>query len=211
MQSSENATSLPLRARRVIQVDGSEVVEVSVFCTHQRRSVPVEGCGTCAHWAGISLTQRAASSLVLCADVPEPPSCDGPDPPVGSLMTRDVVCAAPEVPVRILIATLVELGISGLPIVDAAGRPVGILTQTDILAKCTPWTAEDERKTAASVLTPLAFTLREDAPISRAAALMAFEHVHRIPVVDEQGAVVGVVSALDIARWLGREAGWLAR
>ena len=43
-----------------------------------------------------------------------------------------------------------------------------------------------------------------------AAALMAFEGVHRIPVVDDAGRVSGVITTLDVLRWLAQEEGYLA-
>ena len=45
------------------------------------------------------------------------------------------------------------------------------------------------------------------AAVALAAALMAYEGVHRIVVVDRGGYVVGLVSSLDVARWLGTRAG----
>ena len=69
-------------------------------------------------------------------------------------------------------------------------------------------TAERGRKTVSDIMMPMVFTLPDDAPIAKAAALMAYEGVHRIVVVDEKGCVVGVVSTLDISRWLGWCAGY---
>jgi CBS domain-containing protein len=63
--------------------------------------------------------------------------------------------------------------------------------------------------TVGDIMTPVTFTLTEDASVSRAAALMAFERVHRVPVVDAGGKVVGIVSALDVLGWLGREDGYV--
>jgi CBS domain-containing protein len=64
-------------------------------------------------------------------------------------------------------------------------------------------------KTASDVMTPLALALTERASIARAAALMAFEGVHHVVLVGATGAVVGVLSSLDIARWLGAQSGYV--
>jgi CBS-domain-containing membrane protein len=56
---------------------------------------------------------------------------------------------------------------------------------------------------------PIVFCLSEAASISQAAALMAFESVHRIPIVDKRGRIMGVVSTLDILRWMARREGYL--
>lgn len=210
MHSSGNASSLPLRARRTVQVDGTETIEASVFCARRGRSLPADECASCEHWAGLSVTSDVAASRMLCADATERPLGDPRDPILATLMTRDVLCVRPEVPLGRLVQLMVTEGISGLPVVDAAGRPVGVVSQTDVLRNLGE-RAEVEVVTAETLLTPVAFTLPEDAPVSRAAALMAYEGIHRIPVVDADGAVVGILSALDIARWVAEEAGWLRR
>ncbi len=65
------------------------------------------------------------------------------------------------------------------------------------------------RTTAGEIMTPLTFTLPVGTPLARAAALMAFEGVHRLVVVDAAGKVVGVLSAIDILRWTARRAGYV--
>ena len=64
-------------------------------------------------------------------------------------------------------------------------------------------------RTAKDAMSPLVYWLPEDASISQAAALMAYERVHRIPIVNKTGKVVGVVSTLDILGWLASRKGYL--
>jgi CBS domain-containing protein len=49
---------------------------------------------------------------------------------------------------------------------------------------------------------PMAFTLDERATVAQAAALMAIEDLHHVPIISARGRLVGVVSSLDIVRWL---------
>jgi CBS domain-containing protein len=56
-------------------------------------------------------------------------------------------------------------------------------------------------------MTPMSFTLNEDQSISKASALMAYEGIHRLPVVDAAGKVVGLLSSLDILHWLACKTG----
>lgn len=128
-----------------------------------------------------------------------------PDDPISRIMTRRVVCARPEMDASFLRTRLLERGISGAPVVDDWGRVVGVVSKSDLVEH--EVTSERGAKTVADIMMPLAFSLRPNAPIGQAAALMAYECVHRIVVVDDRGCVVGLVSALDIARWLG----WCAR
>lgn len=57
---------------------------------------------------------------------------------------------------------------------------------------------------------PIASELSEDAPIAHAIALMAFENVHAVAVVAEDGEVVGTVTATDALRWTAHELGYIA-
>jgi CBS-domain-containing membrane protein len=64
-------------------------------------------------------------------------------------------------------------------------------------------------RTVRDIMMPLSFTLPESAPIARAAALMAYEGVHRVVVISPAGNVVGILSSLDVLGWLARESGYL--
>jgi CBS-domain-containing membrane protein len=128
-----------------------------------------------------------------------------PDDPISRIMTTKVVCARPEMDASLLRARLLERGVSGAPVVDDWGRVVGVVSKTDLLEH--EVTSQRGGKTVADIMMSVAFTLPPEAPIGQAAALMAYEGVHRVVVVDHRGCVIGLVSTLDIARWLG----WCAR
>jgi CBS-domain-containing membrane protein len=126
------------------------------------------------------------------------------DAAVEEVMTRKVTCAREDATLAQLRATMLERSVSGVPIIDTAGRPVGIVTKTDLLEHADT----DGATPAADIMQPFVFALRPSASIARAAALMAYEGVHRVVVVDERGRVAGIVSSLDVARWVGRAAGY---
>jgi CBS domain-containing protein len=58
------------------------------------------------------------------------------------------------------------------------------------------------------IMMPLVFTLREDEPLARAAAVMSIERVHHLPVVAADGRVVGMLSSLDFVCWIAAAAGF---
>lgn len=147
-------------------------------------------------------------------------------------MTADVVCVSPDLAVEALTAMILERNISGAPVVDAAGRPVGVVSKTDLIREQQAAGDDQEterlvtrrqgfesgpgfhaeritRATVGEIMMPIAFTLPETASVSRAAALMALEGVHRVPVISEEGKVVGILSAMDILRWLAETEGYL--
>ncbi len=134
-------------------------------------------------------------------------------PTVGDVMTPSVICVAPDVEVESLLALLVERGISGVPVVNERGLPVGMVSKTDIVRHLYEEgkTESSDGTTVGDLMLPLAFTLLESAPLTHAAALMAWEGVHRIPICSDAGDVVGILSALDVVRWFSREQGYPVR
>jgi CBS-domain-containing membrane protein len=128
-----------------------------------------------------------------------------PDDPLSRIMTRKVVCARPEMDASLLRARLLERGVSGAPVVDDWGRVLGVVSKTDLIEH--EVTSQRGCKTVGDIMMQMVFTLPPDASIGQAAALMAYEGVHRVVVVDAKCCVVGLVSSLDIARWIG----WCAR
>ena len=124
---------------------------------------------------------------------------------IGDLMHHDVVCVTPELDIEALMAVLLEHQIGGVPVVDHSGAPLGVVSKTDVVRAC-----HDGQRgiTVGEIMMPLAFALPADSSVARAAALMAIEGVHRVLVVDD-GAVVGILSSLDVLGWLGETAGYL--
>lgn len=97
---------------------------------------------------------------------------------------------------------LAELRIPAIAIVEDETL-CGVVTRTDVLR------AAANIQTVSSIMSPVVFVLPAESPIERAAALMAFEGVACLVVTGEGGSVVGVVSALDIARYLAVREGYL--
>ena len=123
---------------------------------------------------------------------------------VTDIMTRDVVCARPDLSIPALTRLLVQNHIGCIPIVDEGGRPKGIVTKLDLIER--PFAG----LTAADVMMPLAIVLNEQATIAHAAAVMSIEDFHHVMVVDRGGVLIGIVSTMDIARWLARNDGFLS-
>jgi CBS domain-containing protein len=150
---------------------------------------------------------------------------------VADAMASDVVCVEPELTLGEFLRVLLEHGISGAPVVDA-GIPVGVVSKTDVVRALTVALEPQGRKLRVTgsggesielepqlpaelaslrvreVMSPVVFTLPPDAPLERAAAMMAFEGIHRVPVVAE-GRVVGLLTSLDVLRWFARRGGFV--
>lgn len=119
--------------------------------------------------------------------------------PVTEIMTRHVVCAFPDLPLETLIAVMVSERLGCVPVVDERGHPLGMVTKFDIVEQLV-----QPSRTAplvADIMMPLAITLTENATVAHAAALMASEDMHHVMIVSDR-RLVGVVSTLDVTRWL---------
>jgi CBS domain-containing protein len=123
---------------------------------------------------------------------------------VAELMRTPVLTVSPDDTVADAIATLADGHVSAVPVVDARGRLLGVLSTTDILAA----TAESDPARRAEVLdeTPVrmlmtrrTLTIAPDAEVREAAQQLLYADVHRLFVVD-QGRLTGVVSSTDVVR-----------
>jgi len=135
---------------------------------------------------------------------------------VAQLMTTDVLTVHPETPLKEVAQLLAARGISGAPVVDDAGHLLGVVSEADILAKerrpqrqtrfgrllghPEPHDAKESARTAGEAMTAPAVTIAADRRIDAAAAMMLDRSVNRLPVVDADGALVGIVTRADLVR-----------
>lgn len=130
---------------------------------------------------------------------------------VGDIMTADPACADAEAPLYDAIGRMLELGIRHLPVVDSAGSVVGMLSDRDVRgyvgdprAALTGRRAEEmETLTVRDAMTPNPATITADTPLNDAVAWFAGDGLGALPVVDEDGHLVGILSYLDVL-WSSR-------
>ena len=130
--------------------------------------------------------------------------------PACQLMSREVICAREDLDLGALTDLIVGRHIGCIPIVDERGHPVGMVTKLDLVEQLLAWRDPDPpplSTVASQVMMPLALTLDEHATVAHAAAMMAIEGVHHVPIVADSGCLIGVVSSMDIVRWLAENDG----
>ncbi len=118
------------------------------------------------------------------------------------LMTPNPVSISRTSSVREAATFLAARGISAAPVIDDAGRPIGVVSRSDILIH--HQTPVVERTPVHSVMTPAVFCVRADAPAAEVIEAMVGLGVRRVFVVDNGGVLIGVVSAFDVLRKLCR-------
>jgi CBS domain-containing protein len=123
---------------------------------------------------------------------------------VADLMSIEPISIEASAPVRLAQQLINRHSVSGLPVVDAGGRLVGVISQTDLVrvhadeALRIQWTA----LRVSAVMSSPALTIDSTATVSEAAGAMERHHVHRLVVVDAQRRPTGVLSTLDLVRGL---------
>lgn len=146
---------------------------------------------------------------------------------VKELMNEDVVAVKPETTVKGVASLLVEHGISGVPVVDETRTVLGVVSEADILAKEQGAEPEPsilrsllhgfrdldklEARTASEAMTSPAITIGSEKDLYQAARLMTEHGVKRLPVVDDRGVLVGIVTRSDLVRAFARPDDVIAR
>ena len=143
---------------------------------------------------------------------------------VADIMERDPIAVGRDDDVESVIRVLREHELPGVPVVDGSGKLVGIITENDLILRdeqadlhlphhldimggviyleSMKHFEERIKKACASkgedMMTPDPITVTPDAPVEEAAKLIAKHKHNRLPVVDDGGRLVGVVTRLDV-------------
>jgi CBS domain-containing protein len=149
------------------------------------------------------------------------------------LMWPDPVSISESATIREGVAFLVDKGFSAAPVIDKAGRPVGVLSRADVLVHDREQVhhaaqpeyyggadlatekeladgfqiEEVDRTPIKEIMTPVVYSVLPEAPVTEVINQMVGLKVHRLFVVDPDGVLVGVISTMDVLRHLRMEDG----
>jgi CBS domain-containing membrane protein len=139
-------------------------------------------------------------------------------------MTMEVVSVKPGTDIHVAADLLTRHRISGMPVVDDEDRVIGVIGEADILALAglkrehgfkdilrhmlgEPVPARKKTgDTVGEVMSSPPITARPDDDIKDVATILDERRIKRLPVVDEEGKLIGVISRADIIRIMGRDA-----
>ncbi|AFL95008.1 inosine 5'-monophosphate dehydrogenase [Thermococcus cleftensis] len=105
-------------------------------------------------------------------------------------IVEDVISISPDETIDYALFLMEKNGIDGLPVVDGDGRVVGIVTKKDIAAK--------EGRLVREVMTGEVITVGEDVSVEEALDVMVARGIARLPVLDENGRLVGIITMSDL-------------
>jgi CBS domain-containing protein len=140
---------------------------------------------------------------------------------VGEVMTREVVEARPDTPFKDVAQLLARHRISGLPVVDADDKVLGVISETDLVHRQAAKADRDRgglfrlpvlrrrarvdavkarAMTAGQLMSTPAITVHPEQRVADAARVMERHHVERLPVVDEEDRLIGIATRRDLLR-----------
>ncbi|MDI9885124.1 CBS domain-containing protein [Streptomyces sp. HNM0645] len=114
---------------------------------------------------------------------------------VADLMTPDAVAVVPGTTFKEIARLLDEFGISAVPVVDADGRPLGVVSEADLVRR---QASGGGAPTAEGLMTSPAVVARPEWSVVKAARVMEKNRIKRLPVTDDTGRVIGVLSRSDL-------------
>jgi CBS domain-containing protein len=165
----------------------------------------------------VTLSREVRTPLILHANT------------AADLMVPNPISLRAEAAVAEAIALFTEKGITAAPVIDEAGRPIGVVSRSDLLIHQreherlragkpdyffapTFGTFEEPGESKTSIestvvdlMTPAVFAVAPDTPVLRVVSDMVGLHVHRLFVVGDDGILVGVISTMDVLKHLKEE------
>ncbi len=140
--------------------------------------------------------------------------------PVSAVMTRDPISVGPDADLHTAARLLGENRVSGLPVVDDEHRVVGLISEADVLSMTgiqrthtfkdvirhvlgEPVPRRRQGATVGDFMTSPAITVTPDVDIRDAARILDEKRIKRLPVVDDDRRLVGIVSRGDIVKAMG--------
>jgi|ERR1022692_710816 CBS domain-containing protein len=161
----------------------------------------------------LSTVLRTECRLTLCADT------------ASDLMVPNPISLRADASVAEAMRLFTDKGITAAPVIDDSGRPVGVISRSDLLIhQC-----EDQKErggayfhapsfenvdatpkpsstmNVADLMTPAVFAVSEDTPVHRVVSDMVGLHVHRLFVVDDDGTLLGIITTMDVLKHLKME------
>jgi CBS-domain-containing membrane protein len=131
---------------------------------------------------------------------------------VKDVMSTHVIAVRPDAPYKHMAAMLRDQRVSAFPVLDDDNKVIGLVSESDLLTKealegTVPRTllSRQERvrkqvnaRTAADLMTKPPVTVGPDEPVTRAARLMFDQRIKRLPVISDDGTLIGIVSRADV-------------
>jgi CBS domain-containing protein len=115
------------------------------------------------------------------------------------IMTADPACCTRNTTLDQVAKMMVQNNCGGIPVIDVNDRPVGVVTDRDIVCRVVADGKNPIAYTAETCMSQPVVTVQADAPIEQVVSTMEKHQIRRVPVVDERGCCAGIISQADVA------------
>jgi len=114
------------------------------------------------------------------------------------VMTPDPACCSPTTTLDQVAKMMVQNNCGEIPVVDMSDRPIGVITDRDIVCRVVAEGMNPMAHTVESYMTSSVVTVSADASIDEVLSIMEDHQIRRVPVVDGEGCCIGIISQADI-------------
>jgi CBS domain-containing protein len=118
---------------------------------------------------------------------------------IRSVMTANPACCTRDTSLQQVARMMMDNDCGQIPVVDDAGKPVGVITDRDIAVRAVAGGEDPARATAGDYMSSPVMTIKPDASLADCAQLMEEKQIRRVVVVDDAGSIHGIVSQADVA------------
>ena len=123
------------------------------------------------------------------------------------VMTREPACCEPGQSIGEVAGIMKREDVGSVPVVESHEdrKLIGIVTDRDLVVKVLAGGTDVQRATVRDAMTANPASCREDDPVDKAVKLMSEKQVRRMPIVDAQGRLAGIIAQADVATRLSRD------
>ncbi len=127
---------------------------------------------------------------------------------VKDIMTSDPACCTPQTPLRDVAKMMKDNDCGEIPVISSSSdrRPIGVVTDRDIVVRAIAAGINPMDQTAEHCMSQPVVTVKPEGKLDEVCDLMEEHQIRRVPVVDDRGQLIGIVSQADVALAAGRRA-----
>jgi CBS domain-containing protein len=221
----ETVAPFPVQVRSTEYSEGEATEARSVRCPLSKASVALDHCLGCQRYASLVSRPEGDSSLWCRVPVAAVEGATGPSEwatklertPVAEVMTSKVTCVDSELNLDEVAQVFEKKHLRAAPVVEDGGVLIGMVSKSDLVRGHSHDDEEDALDSDShfppncvgvivdDIMTTDVAKLRETASLAEAFRMFAARGVHRIPVVTEDDVVVGMLSVMDLVRWMASQ------
>ena len=192
---TERPTTVRIRCRRTELGDDESLTAQTVHCPLKGVTVPFSACRRCGRIV------EESSEAISCLSLRDAPVSSRGPATISEMMPRLVTCVDGDLPFGELVALMAERRLTAVPVVEDEGVLLGLVTRGR-LAPPEHFGDHEVGLTAEDVMKTRVPTVSESAPLAEAIDALATEDVEALPVVAANDVVVGLLTSVEVLRWL---------